>query len=221
MKRIFLWNEETLTPIADFDFRVTIVALQAVRGLMVEKKGWPEAVDPENRILARFLDLPITPLFLDEREDFVPYESRYQARIRELTGHPSHSKNFVPQGKTFRDFAEHRLGTTVEGALFHALLDLHHAKRITIPSFNEGDDRMLLLQRDVTPQDFEGLLQASDIIFNPLLETSVKIVQMNPPIHKEFPNLQWLRDSRSIGRRFGDLVSDAIYVQQSSPLGVI
>lgn len=221
MKRIFLWNEETLIPIADFDFRVTIIALQAVRGLMIERKGWPDAVAPENRILARFLDLPITPLFLDERDDFVPYENRYQSRIHELTGHPSHSKNFVPHGKTFRDFAEHRLGTTLEGALFHALLDLNRARRVQIPSLSSDEDFMTLLQRDVTSGDFEGLNQAAEIIFNPLLETSAKIVQMNPPIEKEFPNLPLLRDTRSIGRRFGDLVSDAIYVSQPSPTGVI
>lgn len=211
MKRIFLWTD-TVIPIADFDFRVTIVALQAVRGLIIEKRGWPDHLGLENRILVRFLDLPIVPMFLRENDDFVLYESRYQTRIKELTGHTSLTKHFEPQGKTFRDFAEHRLGTTLEFALFYCLMDIHNAGRAHIPSFNGADNFAEVLKRNITEEDMKGLDDAMNLILNPLLEIQGnKIVQMNPPIDKEFPNIAMIKDSSSIGRTFADIVSDALY----------
>ncbi len=215
MKRIFLWTD-TVIPIADFDFRVTIVALQSVRGLIIEKKGWPQHLGPDQRILANFLDLPITPLFLNDDEDFVLYESRYQTRIKELTGHTSLTKHFQPQGKTFRDFAEHRLGTTIEFALFYCLMDIYRSRRAIIPSFDAFESNAEVLNRRITEADAKGLITAMDLIMNPLLEiVGHKIVQMNPPIEKEFPNLPLLRQPSVVGRTFADVISEAAYSPSS------
>lgn len=215
MKRIFLFNE-TLVPIADYDFRVTVVALQSVRGAVIERKGWPDHLDSSMKHLVNFLDLPIG-LFLEQNEDFGAYESRYQTRIRELTGHQSNSKNFSPAGKTFRDFAEHRLGTTIEGALFHAILDLHRNRRASIPSLDKTDSVLELLTLPVTGMDQLGLIEARETILNPLLETGPKIVQMNPSIDKEFPNMSMIAHHSSVGKTFGDVVSEATY---STPIQV-
>lgn len=209
MKRIFLFNE-TLVPIADYDFRVTVVALQSVRGAIIERKGWPDDLDISQKNLVRFLDLPIG-MFLGKDEDFGPYEARYQVRIRELTGHVSNTKNFNPLGKTFRDFAEHRLGTTLEGALFHAILDLHRTKRAVIPSLDRASEIQELLSLPITGIDQLGLMEARDLILNPLLETGPKIVQMNPAIEKEFPNIALIAHHTSVNKSFGDVVSESIY----------
>ncbi|MBI1334501.1 MAG: hypothetical protein JST12_02465 [Armatimonadetes bacterium] len=210
MKRIFLFNE-TVVPITDFDIRVTIVALQAVRGLIIERCGWPDHLDLDQKMLSRFLDLPIVPTFLGPDDDFVPFENRYQSRLKELTGFPSHSKDFHSRGKTFRDFAEHRLGTTLEGALFHMFLDAHRTGRATIPSLSGSEDIQDRLQRPITKIDLAGLTKVMEVVLNPLLETGHAIVQMNPHIEKEFPRIASIIDHSSIGRRFGDVVSDAIY----------
>jgi len=211
MKRIFLWTD-TIIPIANFDFRVTIVALQAVRGLIIEKKGWPDDLSLDNKILARFLDLPIVPTFLGANDDFVLYESRYQTRIKELTGNTSLTKHFMPQGKTFRDFAETRLGTTMEFALFYCLMDIHNSGRANIPSFSGSENFVDVLNSTVTGADMQGLDDAMNLILNPLLEIQGNaIVQMNPPIDKEFPNIASIKDSSAIGKTFADLVSEAVY----------
>jgi hypothetical protein len=209
MKRIFLFNE-TLIPIMDYDFRVTIIALQAVRGLIIEKKGWPENLELTDKVLSRFLDVPIIPNFLQVGDDFVAYETKYQNKIKELTGHNSSTKNFVPEpGRTFRSFAENRLGTTLDGALFLALLDLHRTGRAHIPSFLSGS-AVDIFDRTITSADHEGLIKAMDVILNPLLEPHMAVVQMNPPMDKEFANIGVVKEASAIGKTFGDLMTEAL-----------
>ncbi|MEI8282763.1 MAG: hypothetical protein WCG75_10195, partial [Armatimonadota bacterium] len=96
MKRTFLWDFKAVVPIMDFDFRVTVVALQAVRGHLLDKTEQQDLPNAEERILANFLDVPITPQLLPEGSDFAPFENRYTAKISELTGFPSSTKNFQP-----------------------------------------------------------------------------------------------------------------------------
>ena len=211
MDRIFLFTD-TVNPIAGFDFRVTIIALQAVRGMVIERKGWPDRLSLDDKVMARFLDIPIVPTFLDETEEFDAYESRYQSRISELTGHSSHSKHFIPQGKTFRDFAEHRLGTTIEFALFSCLMNMHRAGRATIPSFDSSENLIEVLKRKVSQSDSTGMSVAMELIVNPLLESPGNvIVQMNPPMEREFPNIKMITQPTAVGKTFADLMSDAVY----------
>lgn len=194
----------------DYDFRVTVLALQAVRGLIIEKKGWPEKLELTDKVLSRFLDVPIIPNFLKVGDDFVAFETKYQNKIKELTGHNSLTKNFVPEpGRTFRSFAEHRLGTTLEGALFLALLDFHRTSRAHIPSFSSGS-AVEIFDRTVTSSDHEGLTKAMEVILNPLLEPHMAVVQMNPPMDKEFANIGVINDPSAIGKTFGELITEAL-----------
>ena len=209
MKRTFLWDFKAVVPIMDFDFRVTVVSLQAVRGHVLEKAEWPEFLSPEDRVLANFLDLPFTPFFLPEGSDFAPFENRYTSKITELTGHPSISKDFHSDGKTLRDFAEHRLGTSIEGALFLCLENFHRNGSASIPSLESTGDPVEKLQSIVNHDDALGISKAMEIILNPLLETGSKIIKMNPSIEQEFPNLFVMSEPGALGKTFGDLVSEA------------
>ena len=211
MKRTFHWDFKAVVPILGFDFRVTVVALQAVRGHILANSSWPENLPSEHRILANFLDLPITPTFLAEDADFTPFENRYTSKITELTGFPSKSKNFQAKGKTFRDFAEHRLGTSIEGALFLCLKNFNRDGRACIPSLVLDGDIIDSLKMPVTATDMSGITQAMEILLNSQLETGSKIIQMNPTIEQEFPFLARMNDPASVGKTFEDLVSDAVY----------
>ena len=209
MKRTFLWNFEAVVPILDFDFRVTVVALQAVRGYILEKSPWPDQISAEHRILANFLDLPITPLFLAEGSDFNPFENRYTSKLTELTGFPSKTKNFQSDGKTFRDFAEHRLGTSIEGALFLCLKNFNADGRAVIPTLAGGASKQDMLKASVTEADANGIAIAMNLILDPHLETGPKIIKMNPTVQQEFPNIESMMASSAVGKTFGDLVADA------------
>ena len=218
MKRTFLWDFKAVVPIMDFDFRVTVVSLQAVRGHVLEKAEWPEFLSPEDRVLANFLDLPFTPLFLPEGSDFAPFENRYTTKITELTGHPSISKDFHSDGKTLRDFAEHRLGTSIEGALFLCLENFHRNGSASIPSLESTGDPVEKLQSIVNHEDALGISKAMEIILNPLLETGSKIIKMNPSIEQEFPNLFVMSEPGALGKTFGDLVSEAVFANPTGRL---
>jgi hypothetical protein len=210
MKRTFNWNFESVVPIMDFDFRVTVVALQAVRGYILEKNPGPESLSADQRILANFLDLPITPDFLEVGSDFNPYENRYSAKITEMTGFPSNSKNFQSDGKTLRDFAHHRLGTSIAGALFLCLMNFNADGRATIPSLGEEGDMMTHLNKTVSATDLQGIRKGMEIILNPQLELGSKIIKMNPTVEQEFPNIGLLTHESAVGKTFLDLVADAV-----------
>ncbi len=216
MKRTFLWDFKAVVPIMDFDFRVTVVALQAARGHLLDKTAQPDRLSSEERILANFLDVPITPRLLPEGSDFTPFENRYMSKITELTGFPSKTKNFQVDGKTLRDFAEHRLGTSLEGALFLSLQNFNTSGRAMIPTLGIERQSIDSLQQPVTATDFSGINQALEIILNPQLETGPKIIKMNPTIEQEFPNFLMLRDSALVGRTFSDVISDAV---STTPVG--
>jgi hypothetical protein len=216
MKRTFLWDFKAVVPILEFDFRVTVVALQAVRGHLLEKATGPDNLTPDDRILANFLDLPLTPQLLPLGSDFTPFENRYTSKISELTGFPSLTKNFQSDGKSLRDFAEHRLGTSLEGALFLSLQNFHRSGRAEIPSFGSDQLSIDLLQVPITATDFAGLGQVLEVILNPQLETGPKIIKMNPTIEQEFPNFLMLKDPSIVGKNFGDVISDAV---SSNPVG--
>jgi hypothetical protein len=210
MKRTFLWNFEAVVPILDFDFRVTVVALQAVRGHLLERNPWPEHCGPEHRILANFLDLGLTPNFIPEGSDFTPYEHRYTSKITELTGYPSRTKNFQSDGKTLRDFVEHRLGTSIEGALFLCLGNFNKTGRAKIPSQVANKSVADLLNSPVTNADLVGITDAMELILNPMLETGSSIIRMNPKIQQEFPNLATMATQASVGKTFGEMISLAV-----------
>lgn len=197
-------------PIMDFDFRVTTTALQALRGHILQLNSWPEELSAEHRIMANFLDLPITPTFLTPGSDFQPFEHRYTSKITELTGHNSYTKNFVPDGKTFRDFAEHRLGVSLETALFVSLMNYNKDGRAVIPSLGNEEDFSKLINAPVTHSDFEGLSKAIDIILNPMLETGSFVIKMNPLIEQEFPNMSSLRDESIQSKTFGEVIGAAV-----------
>ncbi len=216
MKRTFLWDFKAVVPIMDFDFRVTVVALQAVRGHILDKAAKPESLTAEDRILANFLDLPLTPLLLPEGSDFTPFENRYMSKISELTGFPSSTKNFQVDGKTLRDFAEHRLGTSLEGALFLSLQNFNKSGRALIPSLGTDQQSIDLLQKPVTPSDISGISQVLEIILNPQLETGPKVIKMNPTIEQEFPNFLMLKDPAIQGKTFSDVISEAV---STNPVG--
>ena len=210
MKRTFLWNFEAVVPIMEFDFRVTVVALQAVRGAIIEKSEPSVSFGSESRILANFLDVPITPKFLAESADFTPFEYRYTSKITQLTGFQSKSKDFQVAGKTLRNFAEHRLGTSIEGALFLCLKNFNSDGRASIPTLASGSSTLDLLKATVTLQDSDGLKKAMELILDPMLETGHSIIKMNPAIEKEFPNLTVLAEPNAVGKTFGDLVAEAV-----------
>lgn len=210
MKRTFLWDFKAVVPILDFDFRVTVVALQAVRGQLLIDAKEADHLTSEDRVLANFLDQPITPQLLPLGSDFSPFENRYMSKISELTGFPSSNKNFQPDGKTFRDFAEHRLGASIELALFLSLQNFHLSGRALIPSFGSDQQPIDLLQATVNTADFEGLTKVLEVILNPQLETGSKVIAMNPSIEQEFPNFIMLKDPSIVGKAFGDVVSEAV-----------
>ena len=205
-----MWDFKAVVPIMDFDFRVTVVALQAVRGHIIEQRSWPEHLGAEDRVLANFLDLPLTPLFMPELTDFNSCENRYTSKITELTGHPSASKNFQSDGKTLRDFAEFRLGTSLEGALFLCLQNFNASGRIPIPSLAANVSSPELLESVVNHDDAAGISRAMEVVLNPHLETGSKIIKMNPTIEQEFPNLFVLSEPGAAGKRFGDIVAEAV-----------
>ncbi len=210
MKRTFLWNFAAVVPIMDFDFRVTVAALQAVRGYLLELNPWPTHLGFDQKILSNFLDIPITPHFLAVGSDFTPYENRYSSKLSELTGYPSKSKNFQSDGKTLRDFAEHRLGTSLEGALFLCLRNFNTAGRASIPTLAGQQSTIDLLNKPVTSADASGISKAMELILNPQIETGSKIIQLNPTVEQEFPNLSSLGKQDVIGKSFSDLVSNAV-----------
>ena len=210
MKRTFHWNFAAVVPIMDFDFRVTVVALQAVRGHLLELNPWPTHLGSEQKILCNFLDLPLTPYFLAIGSDFTPYENRYTSKLSELTGHPSLTKSFQSDGKTLRDFAEHRLGTSLEGALFLCLKNFNTDGRASIPSLTAQEPTIDVLTKPVTGADAAGISKAMELILNPQLETGAKIIQLNPSIQQEFPNLSTMGSADVVGKSFGDLVSNAV-----------
>ncbi len=218
MKRTFMWDFKAVVPIMDFDFRVTVVALQAVRGHILEKAEWPEYLSAEDRIMANFLDLPITPLFLPEGVDFAPFEGRYTSKITELTGFPSASKNFQSDGKTLRDFAEHRLGTSLEGAFFLSLENFHRSGKASIPSLEPASTPEEKLQAIVTHEDLVGISKTMEVILNPQLETGSKIIKMNPSIEQEFPNMFVMSEPGALGKAFGDLISEAVFANPTGRL---
>ena len=186
------------------------MALQAVRGHIISTAVWPDSLHPDHKILANFLDLQITPWFLAANGDFTPFENRYTSKITEVTGFPSKTKNFQPAGKTFRDFAEHRLGTSLEGALFLCLRNFNTDGRAHIPSLAEDGNAEEQLKLQVTSGDAAGIARAMDLILNPMIETGSKIIQMNPPIQKEFPNLMVMAGSDLVGKTFKELVEEAV-----------
>ncbi|MEI7986643.1 MAG: hypothetical protein WCI55_13535 [Armatimonadota bacterium] len=218
MKRTFMWDFKAVVPIMDFDFRVTVVALQAVRGHILEKAEWPEYLSAEDRIMANFLDLPITPLFLPEGVDFAPFEGRYTSKITELTGFPSASKNFQSDGKTLRDFAEHRLGTSLEGAFFLSLENFHRSGKASIPSLEPASAPEEKLQAIVTHEDLVGISKTMEVILNPQLETGSKIIKMNPSIEQEFPNMFVMSEPGALGKTMGDLISEAVFANPTGRL---
>ena len=170
---------------------------------------------PEQRIMANFLDLPIND-FLPVGSDFNPFENRYSSKITELTGFPSTTKNFQSDGKTFRDFAEHRLGTSLEGALYLCLKNFTTSGRVVIPSLSDNEADLEQLKGVVSPSDMHGIAEAMEIILNPQLETGSKIIKMNPTIEQEFPNFRTILSQSSVGKTFGDLVYDTVYTNQLS-----
>ena len=189
---------------------MTVVALQAVRGHILEINAWPDHLNAEHRVLANFLDLPLSPHFLSPGADFTPYEHRYSSRITALTGHPSKTKNFQSGGKSLRDFAEHRLETSLEGALFLCLRTFARHGRASIPLFTNAESALDMLKSPVSTGDMAGIAKAMEFITNPMLETGHSIIKMSPTVTQEFPNFDSMRDLSSIGKTLGDLIYQAV-----------
>lgn len=178
----------------DYLFRMHSASMAATRDAAASA-GWPAGTSDHDKLLAGFYKLGIAP-FLGASTPFGVLSQPYDFTWAALTSSEVVSPAFNPQGKTFGEFFESRIGAGNHIVLLWDLYGLHSSGVINIPVMSQSSSVKKVLAAPVDTVTQAGIGHGLEVILNLL-------------ISREYPNFGNVLAASSLGKTIGEVLLEA------------